>query len=210
MKRLIDFLGYLFSLFWSLKVRDIMHSSCIYFYTGYNRRFFKEFGRNSVLIPRYRMLEGAKYISIGKNCIIGSNVQLTAYDSYGTQQFTPSLVIGNGTEIGDGSHITCINKIEIGNNVLTGRYVLITDNAHGKASDSVKGVEPVKRNMYSKGPVIIKDNVWIGEKATITSGVEIGEGSIIGANTVVTKKIPPYSLVVGSPIRIIPLVDNAE
>lgn len=178
-----------------------MRSSCISLYTGYNRRFFKKFGKNSVIIPKYRMLEGAKYITIGNNCIIGSNVQLTAYDSYGVQKFTPSLVIGDGTEIGDGSHITCINRIELGDNVLTGRYVLITDNSHGKPSDSIKGVEPAKRDMYSKNPVVIKDNVWIGEKASILAGVTVGEGAIIGANTVITKDVPPYTLAVGSPAR---------
>ena len=57
--------------------------------------------------------------------------------------------------------------------------------------------------MYSKGPVIIQDNVWIGEKATILPGVTIGEGAIIGANSVVTKDVPAKSLVVGCPAKIV-------
>ena len=154
------------------------------------------------------MLEGAKYITIGNNCIIGSNVQLSAYDLYGCHKFTPSIVIGDGTEIGDGTHITCINKIELGNNVLTGRYVLISDNSHGTASEALRGVAPVKRNMYSKNPVIIKDNVWIGEKSSILAGVTIGEGAIIGANSVITKDVPPYTLAVGAPARYITLTNK--
>lgn len=57
--------------------------------------------------------------------------------------------------------------------------------------------------MYSKGDVSIGKNVWIGEKATILPGVTIGEGSIIGANSVVTKNIPPYSIACGIPAKVI-------
>ncbi len=63
--------------------------------------------------------------------------------------------------------------------MLTGRYVLITDNAHGSKLGMESKNAPVKRNMYSKGPVIIGDNVWIGENASITLGVVIGEWAII-------------------------------
>lgn len=203
MKKIVDILGYLFSLLISLPVRDIYRSIALTFYTGYCRRFFNRFGKNSLIIPRYRMLEGAKYMSIGCNCIIGSNVQLTCYDKYGNQKFSPSLVIGDGTQIGDGSHITCINRIEIGKNVLTGRYVLISDNSHGTSSDALNGIPPVLRNMHCKKPTIIKDNVWIGEKASILAGVTVGEGVIIGANTVITKDVPPYTLAVGYPTRFI-------
>lgn len=57
--------------------------------------------------------------------------------------------------------------------------------------------------IYSKGAIVIGDNVWIGEKAAILAGVTIGEGAIIGANAVVTKNIPPYSIAAGIPARII-------
>lgn len=55
----------------------------------------------------------------------------------------------------------------------------------------------------SKGSIIIKDDVWIGKSATILSGVTIGQGAIIGANSVVAKDIPPYAIVVGNPAKII-------
>lgn len=64
--------------------------------------------------------------------------------------------------------------------------------------------------MYTKGPIIINDNVWIGEKATICPGVTIGKGSIIGANAVVTKSIPPYSVAVGCPAIIIKQLETNE
>lgn len=56
---------------------------------------------------------------------------------------------------------------------------------------------------YTKGKVIIEDDVWIGTDATILSGVKLGQGSIIGAKSVVTKNVPPYAIVVGNPARII-------
>ena len=62
---------------------------------------------------------------------------------------------------------------------------------------------PIKRPIYSKGEVIIEDDVWIGDKVSILSGITIGRGAIIGANAVETKDVPSYSIAVGNPIRII-------
>lgn len=55
----------------------------------------------------------------------------------------------------------------------------------------------------SKGPVIIGQNVWVGDKATILPGVTIGDGAVIGANSVVTKDVPPYSIVGGNPAKVL-------
>jgi acetyltransferase-like isoleucine patch superfamily enzyme len=96
-----------------------------------------------------------------------------------------------------------VNKIIIGNNLLTGKWVTITDNAHGTTDKEALLSPPIERLLSSKGPVIIGNNVWIGDKATILPGVTIGDGAIIGANAVVTKDVPPYSVVVGNPARII-------
>ena len=62
---------------------------------------------------------------------------------------------------------------------------------------------PKERDIYSKGIVTIHDNVWVGDKATILPGVEIGYGAIIGANSVVTKNVPEKSIVAGNPAKII-------
>ena len=61
----------------------------------------------------------------------------------------------------------------------------------------------MERKLFSKGPVVIGDNVWIGDKATILAGVTIGEGAVIGANAVITKDVPAYCIAVGNPARII-------
>lgn len=64
-------------------------------------------------------------------------------------------------------------------------------------------IPPKNRIIVSKGPVIIEDNVWIGDKATILPNVRIGFGSIIAANSVVTRDIPPFSIVAGAPARVV-------
>ena len=96
-----------------------------------------------------------------------------------------------------------MNRIELGKNVLTGKYVLITDNAHGDADPALLEMAPNKRPLVSKGPVVIEDNVWIGEKASILPGVHIGRGAIIGAGAVVTKDVPAGCMALGVPARIV-------
>ncbi|MBQ6072370.1 MAG: acyltransferase [Bacteroidales bacterium] len=155
------------------------------------------------------MLVGEKYVSLGKDVTVGKHVQLTAWDRFLDQRFTPSIVIGDGCSIGDGAHITAVNCIELGKNVLTGKYVLITDNSHGGADPSMLSVAPNRRPVVSKGPVIIGDNVWIGEKASILPGVRIGDGAIIGAGAVVTKDVPAGHMAVGVPARVISLEKSA-
>jgi len=60
-----------------------------------------------------------------------------------------------------------------------------------------------KREATSKGPIIVEDDVWIGMDAMILSGTHIGRGAVIGARTVITKDVPPYSIVIGNPSRVV-------
>lgn len=115
----------------------------------------------------------------------------------------PKLIIKNNVIINYRCHIGVINHIEIGNNVLIGSNVLITDHAHGTSTIEDLNIPPSRRNLISKGPVIIRDNVWIGENVCILPNVTIGEGAIIGANSVVTKVVPPFSLCCGNPAKVI-------
>lgn len=171
-------------------------------YNARIRRRFAAFGDRSRIYPYPALLAGERYIRIGKDVTIGQRTQLTAWDRYLDQQFTPEIVIGDGCAIGDGTHITAIDHIALGKNVLTGKYVLITDNSHGETSVSQLGTAPNRRPLVSKGPVVIEDNVWIGEKASILPGVHIGRGAIIGAGAVVTKDVPAGHMAFGVPARI--------
>ena len=177
--------------------------SRIYLFTGYICRHFHSFGKNSYIVPKARLLKGLRYISVGTGSFIWNNVTLTAWDSYLGVKYTPKIIIGNRCSIGEDNHITAMNKIVIGNNVLTGKRVLITDNSHGASFFELLNIHPLDRDLYSKGPVIIEDNVWIGEKVSIMPGVIIGKGAIIAANSVVTSDVKPYSIVGGVPAKCI-------
>ena len=150
-----------------------------------------------------REIKGAKYISIGKGTRVLRGVILTAWDEYEGKHFSPSIVIGRACAIGEHSQITACNRIEIGDNVLTGRYVYISDNSHGRTDGSDLETPPQNRELISKGPVKIGNNVWIGERACILAGVTICDGAIIGAGAVVTKDVPPFCVAAGVPAKVI-------
>lgn len=150
-----------------------------------------------------RSLIGPQCMKIGRSTAFGDCLYLTAWTSFLDQKFTPEIIIGNDCCFGAYNHITAINKIVIGDGCLTGKWVTISDNNHGTTSLEDLKKKPMERHIYSKGPVIIGKNVWIGDKSTILSGVNIGDGAIIAANSVVTKDVPPYCVVAGSPARII-------
>lgn len=171
-------------------------------YTFWLSREFKSISK-STLIYYPISLVGAKFISIGKNTVIGSRTILTAWEKYRELKFSPQIIIGDNTSIGEDCHITSINKIQIGNNVLLGKKITITDNSHGSSEYEMLDLRPMDRPLVSKGQVTIENGVWIGDKATILSGVCIGENSIIGANSVVTSNIPSFCVAVGVPAKII-------
>lgn len=184
-------------------ILGIMKSVRIRLYTGYYAKKFKKFGKGSLLLPYSMELGGLSTIEIGCQCIIGEGIILTSYKKYGHQNFTPSIIIGDKVSLGCRNHITCISHIVIGKGVLTGPDVLITDNSHGEIIKEELTVPPKDRLLSSKGNVVIEDNVWIGEKASIMPGVHIGKGSIVACNSVVTKDVPENCLVAGIPAKII-------
>ncbi|MBI3144821.1 MAG: acyltransferase [Pseudogulbenkiania sp.] len=116
-----------------------------------------------------------------------------------------SIEFGNGVNMSDWVHIAAVRQLKIGNGVLIGSKVLITDHAHGRASHELTpellSMPPNTRPIVSKGRVVIEDNVWIGDGAIILANVTIGEGAIIGANSVVTRDVEPFSVYAGTPAR---------
>lgn len=180
-----------------------LHSIRNVFYTMWIRNFIGHVGEHSrVAFPCSLQGGGEEHIEIGESTHISSHCILGCWEKYGHQRFTPSITIGNHCSIGEYNHITACKKITIGDGLLTGRYVYIGDNAHGGLSWEEANVPPVDRNLISKGVIIIGNNVWVGDKATILGGVTIGDNVIIGANSVVTHDIPSNSIVVGLPARV--------
>lgn len=172
-------------------------------YTMWLRPHFAYLGKGSHIAWRAMRLKGQKYISVGNETFIDSGVQLTAWDSHNGLRFTPSITIGNRCAIRNNAHITAINSITIGDDLLTGTNVLITDNSHGMATHEHMSLPFTERPMVSKGPVVIGNKVWLGNNVCVMAGVTIGDGAIIGANSVVTHDVPAYAVAAGIPARII-------
>lgn len=143
-------------------------------------------------------------ISIGDFFSSGRGLWLESVNGAGR------LVIGEHVNLSDYVHIGCASAVTIGDGVLIGSKVLISDHSHGviNANGPEKtNLPPNLREIYSKGPVIIHDNVWIGDGACILAGVTIGAEAIIGANSVVVKDVPSGTIWAGAPARQIWPVD---
>jgi maltose O-acetyltransferase len=104
------------------------------------------------------------------------------------------LKIGNNNFI-NGAIISATTKITIGNNCKFGPFSMIIDSDFHNVKDHNKDGESAE--------IIIEDDVWVGAKATILKGVRIGKGAVIAVGSVVTKNVPPNSIVAGVPAKVI-------
>lgn len=156
------------------------------------------------------------HINTGKNCYIGLNVNIIhsggvilgndviirpSTDIYATPKGA-KIIIGNNSEIGNHSTISANRLIEIEDGVLTGPHVFIADHNHN--------YNDPKQPIYKQGVKALKDTrvhigagTWIGTNAVIVGNVSIGRNCVVGANSVVTKDIPDYSVAVGIPAKVI-------
>jgi acetyltransferase-like isoleucine patch superfamily enzyme len=162
---------------------------------------FRQFGKNSrIYFPL--QINGRSNISIGINVTIAYKTWLAALSLTGASECI--LEIGDGSAIGNFNHIYSTKKIIIGKKVLTADKVYISDNLHSY-EDITKSIidQPIKQI----GEVIIGDGTWIGENVSII-GSCIGKNCVIGANSVVTKNIPDYSIAIGNPAKIIKRYNN--
>ena len=162
------------------------------------RQMKKKLGANCY-IPYDSRIIGKEYISIGDQFYAYGNLRLEAFAIEEPKKNTTLLTIGNNVAVGNYCHIGAVNQVKIGDNVLMGSNVLITDHMHGESTYEELQIPPNKRELYSKGPVIIEKNVFIGDGVKIMPGVIIGEGAMVGSNAVVTHNVAKYSIVAGIP-----------
>lgn len=140
-------------------------------------------------------IRGSGHIALGDGItLVGSIVPLELISHQDAH-----LAIGDHTFINYGSSISAHKHVQIGRHCHLGHYTMILDNDHHDLTDH--HVFP------PSAPVVIEDHVWIGSKVTVLPGVRIGHHAAIGAGSVVTKDIPPYSLAVGNPARVIRRLD---
>ena len=148
-----------------------------------------------------------QYISIGDDVLIGPGVALSAGMVPGQECLvTPVVTIGDRCLIGRGSGIVGHFCISIGNDVWTGHHVYITDQNHGYEDVSI----PISKQSQPERAVVIGDGSWLGHGSVVLPGVTIGRHVVIGANSVVTKDIPDFSVAVGVPAKVIRRFDESR
>ena len=157
-------------------------------------------------IPTVNRIYGSK-ITIGSNCTFrsdkGSNlVGLNRKCIIATFEGDAIIEIGENSGF-SGTVIGAVKSIIIGNNVLSGANVLITD-------FDWHPIDPVRRHTTEgvlSAPIVIEDNVWLGINTVVLKGVTIGKNSVIGANSLVVKDIPANVIAAGNPCKVIKKLD---
>ncbi len=161
------------------------------------RRDFAHVGVNSVIFGPLNYLN-PNYIYLYNDVIIFEGARIECYDKYDSKIMQPTLKIGSGSRIGKNFTALVADELTIGENTLIASNVFISTENHGMNPEMP----------YYKQPLITKavhigSNCWIGEKVVILPGVTIGDYSIVGAGSIVTKNIPPYTIAVGNPAKVI-------
>jgi acetyltransferase-like isoleucine patch superfamily enzyme len=157
--------------------------------------------KNARLIRFPIDIRGKKHIVISKGFTTGVGCRLEAYPIAKDKKV---LFFGNNFQMNDYVHITAMESVIIGNNVLMASKIYISDCSHGSycggENDCHPNTIPADRPLFAK-PVVIEDNVWLGEFVSILPGVTIGKGTVVGANSVVSRSLPAYVIAVGSPAK---------
>lgn len=146
-----------------------------------------------VFLPRhYDISKGkdAEFV-IGGFTWIGEGCAFRAHEG--------TLRIGRKCTFGGKNTINCYNHVEIGEEALWADNIYVVDFDHWYIDPNMT----IRSQGIRKEHVIIKRNVWIAEKATVLRGVTVGEGSVIGAHSLVIRDVPDYAVVGGVPARIL-------
>lgn len=157
------------------------------FYNIWNLLFYKKIHNKSSIMPSVKT-EGKKYMSIGSGVSIKRLGWLLALK---IDEHEPNLTLEDGVEIGDFCHITCVRNVTIKKDAILATGVYISDNIHSHKDFTI----PIKyQPVEFKSEVVIGEGSWIGEHVCII-GAKVGKNCVIGANVVLTKDVPDYTIV---------------
>jgi acetyltransferase-like isoleucine patch superfamily enzyme len=136
-------------------------------------------------------------LDVGEHTLLEPDVWLTGGDR-------GRIRIGSGSFLNIGVMVAAVELVEIGDHCMFANGCFISDGSH-RFDDPDRPVP--WQGFTSKGPTRIGDNVWCGAHVVITSGVTVGERSVIGANSVVVRDLPPFSIAAGAPAKVIKQVE---
>ena len=170
-------------------------------------RFYKHFGRGSIINWPTGNMYGERWISIGEDTMIAADVTLSAGMVPNQEMMTdPVVIIGDRCLIGRGSAIVGHYRIDIGDDVFTGMNVYITDQNHGyEDPDTPIGIQDPQDD-----PVVIGDGSWIGSGAVGLPGARIGKHCVVAANSVVRGTFPSHSVIAGVPAKVVRAYDGTK
>lgn len=157
-------------------------------------------------------MEQLPYVVGSGSIVVGDNVRISGKPGIGFStkiHDNPVLIIGNNTFVGHGASFAVAERVEVGANCYLASGVTIADN-DGHPLSWVKRRQNMAPDVSEVRPVKIGDDVWIGRRASVLKGVSIGDRSIVGADSVVTKNVPPDTVVAGNPARVVKALDIEE
>jgi len=154
-----------------------------------------KFGHGSYIGPGYDLDPRMRGIILRDNVMIGRNAWL----DIPLVSKEGKIIIGSGTQIGRNVIMSAVKKIEIREKCLLSYSVSLIDHDHKFA----KGISPIESGLTEGQEIIIEDNCFIGAHSFILKGVRLGKHCVVGANSVVTKSFPDYSVIAGSPAKLI-------
>ncbi|RLV47631.1 acyltransferase [Nocardioides mangrovicus] len=152
--------------------------------TAATRHRFAALGPGTVIV-RPHALRGLAGVSIGRDCAIYEDVWLQC-EAGGT------LSIGDHTYLGNGVHLHAIDPVSIGSGCVLADGVFVASADHDRVD---------RHRVHGSGPVVIGDDVFLGQRAVVLGGVTIGDGATVGAHAVVTRDVAPGQVVGGVPAR---------
>ncbi|MGX4640653.1 acyltransferase [Massilia sp. SYSU DXS3249] len=160
---------------------------------------FRKMGTGSViLLPRW--LYNKKNVQVGANCMIGRFAVINAVTDYAGKRYEPAIVIGDDVYIGGHAQLHCMNSLTLEQGCVLSEHVYISDIAHGFDPD--KGLI-LDQELESKGPVHVGEHTFIGFGVSVMPGVTLGKRCIVGTRSVVTRSFPDYSMIAGSPAKLV-------